>query len=650
MTTLPDILRGFRPAGEELLRITQCVTEPYAAVDPRHLDVEVAAGGAARLVVLHTTPELSALRCTLGEGARLELTELFTAEAFAEVAVAQAARSDCRITTVQLASANAAYRIDLNGRGAENTLGGVFLAADEEHCVVRLHTAHNVSDCRSESCVKGVAGGRAVGDHDVAAAGDLRRRREVLARRNGRADGCRSGLLHAAAGLERSRGPAAADRRVRRRYRAPLRHRAAGRGAAGGGRRENGTDVTMLDIEKIRGEFPILAREVYGRPLVYLDNGATAQKPLSVIETVDRLHRELNANIHRGVHLLSEEATTRYEAARERIAAFLGAAAKEEVVFTAGATASLNTVAYAWGERFVHAGDNIVVSEMEHHSNLVPWQLLAERKGAELRMLPFDDEGALRTDLLESLLDARTRVVAVTQASNTLGTRPDLRPVIRAAHAVGAVVVVDGCQGVVHGGVDVQALDCDFYAFSGHKLYGPTGIGVLYGKRALLDAMPPFLGGGDMVDRVTFARTTYAPVPLKFEAGTANFVGAIGLGEAVRYVQQFDPAEVEAHERALLDRATERLGAIDGLRIYGSTADKCAIVSFNVEGVHPYDMGMILDKLGIAVRTGHHCAEPVMDHYGVTGMCRASFALYNTEAEVDALAAGVARAVRMLRQ
>ena len=390
----------------------------------------------------------------------------------------------------------------------------------------------------------------------------------------------------------------------------------------------------MLDFDKIRGELPSLAREVYGRPLVYLDNGATAQKPLSVIETVDRLHRELNANIHRGVHLLSEEATTRYEAARERIAAFIGAAAKEEVVFTAGATASLNTVAYAWGERFVHAGDNIVVSEMEHHSNLVPWQLLAERKGAELRMLPFDDEGALRTDLLETLLDARTRVVAVTQASNPLGTWFDLRPDIRAAH----------------GGVDVQALDCDFYAFSGHKLYGPTGIGVLYGKRALLEEMPPFLGGGDMVDRVTFARTTYAPVPLKFEAGTANFVGAIGPGEAVRYVQQFDPAEVEAHERALLDRATERLGAIDGLRIYGTTADKCAIVSFNVEGVHPYDMGMILDKLGIAVRTGHHCAEPVMDHFGVTGMCRASFALYNTEAEVDALAAGAARAVRMRRQ
>lgn len=304
---------------------------------------------------------------------------------------------------------------------------------------------------------------------------------------------------------------------------------------------------------------------------------------------------------------------------------------------------------YAWGGRFVHAGDNIVVSEMEHHSNLVPWQMLAERCGAEIRMLPFDDEGRLMTERLDGLLDERTKVVAVTQASNTLGTRPELRPIIDAAHAVGAVAVVDGCQGVVHGGADVQALDCDFYAFSGHKLYGPTGIGVLYGKRALLEAMPPFLGGGDMVDRVSFARTTYAPVPLKFEAGTANFVGAIALGEAVKFVQQFDPADIEAHETELLRRATERLSAIEGLRIYGTTAGKCALVSFNVEGVHPYDLGMILDKLGIAVRTGQHCAEPVMTHYGVTGMCRASFALYNTLSEADALADGVARAVRMLR-
>lgn len=405
----------------------------------------------------------------------------------------------------------------------------------------------------------------------------------------------------------------------------------------------------MFDVEKIRGEFPILSRRVYGKPLVYLDSGATAQKPRCVIEQVDALYRGMNANIHRGVHLLSEEATERYEAARSRIAAFIGAAEREEVVFTAGATASLNTVAYAWGERFVQAGDNIVVSEMEHHSNIVPWQLLAQRKGAEIRMLPFDDDGRLRTECLPSLVDARTRVVAVTQASNTLGTRPDLRPVVEAAHAVGAVVAVDGCQGIVHGGANVREMGCDFYAFSGHKLYGPTGIGVLYGRRELLEAMPPFLGGGDMVDRVTFAGTTFAPVPLKFEAGTANFVGAIALGRAVEFLQEFDPAEIEAHETALLRRATERLSAIDGLRIYGTTEDKCAIVSFNVEGVHPYDMGMILDKLGIAVRTGQHCAEPVMDHYATTGMCRASFALYNTLGEADALADGVARAVRMLR-
>lgn len=405
----------------------------------------------------------------------------------------------------------------------------------------------------------------------------------------------------------------------------------------------------MFNVEKIRGEFPILSRRVYGKPLVYLDSGATAQKPRCVIEQVDALYRGMNANIHRGVHLLSEEATERYEAARSRIAAFIGAAEREEVVFTAGATASLNTVAYAWGERFVQAGDNIVVSEMEHHSNIVPWQLLAQRKGAEIRMLPFDDDGRLRTECLPSLVDARTRAVAVTQASNTLGTRPDLRPVVEAAHAVGAVVAVDGCQGIVHGGVNVREMGCDFYAFSGHKLYGPTGIGVLYGRRELLEAMPPFLGGGDMVDRVTFAGTTFAPVPLKFEAGTANFVGAIALGRAVEFLQEFDPAEIEAHETALLRRATERLSAIDGLRIYGTTEDKCAIVSFNVEGVHPYDMGMILDKLGIAVRTGQHCAEPVMDHYATTGMCRASFALYNTLGEADALADGVARAVRMLR-
>jgi len=407
--------------------------------------------------------------------------------------------------------------------------------------------------------------------------------------------------------------------------------------------------MERCDIETVRGEFPILGREVYGKPLVYLDSGATAQKPQCVIDAVDRLHSTLNASVHRGVHYLSEQMTDLYEQARARIAAFVGAESKDEIVFTSGATASLNTVAYAWGERFVRAGDNIVVSEMEHHSDIVPWQMLAERKGAEIRVIPFDDDGRLMIERLGGLLDGRTKAVAVTQASNTLGTRPDLRRIIDAAHGVGAIAVVDGCQGVVHGGIDVRALDCDFYAFSGHKLYGPTGIGVLYGKSALLDAMPPFLGGGDMVDRVSFERTTYAPVPLKFEAGTSNFIGAIGLGEAVRFLRRFDPAAIEAHERALLRRASDRLSAIDGLRIYGTTPDKCAIVSFNIDGVHPYDTGMILDKLGIAVRTGQHCAEPVMTHYGVTGMCRASFALYNTLAEADALADGVERAVRMLR-
>lgn len=405
----------------------------------------------------------------------------------------------------------------------------------------------------------------------------------------------------------------------------------------------------MLDISNIRSQFPILGSEVYGHRLVYLDSGATAQKPECVINEIDRLHRELNANVHRGVHYLSEQATDRFEAARERVRQFIGAASASEIVFTSGATASLNLVAASWCEANLRRGDNIVVSEMEHHSNLVPWYMAAQRFGAELRVLRFDDSGALRYDMLPDLIDDRTRVVAVTQASNVLGTRPDLEKVIAAAHAVGAIAVVDGCQGVVHGGVDVAALDCDFYAFSGHKLYGPTGIGVLYGKERLLDAMPPYMGGGDMVDRVSFEKITYAPLPLKFEAGTSNFIGAIGLGRAIEWLQGFDPAEVAAHEHDLLDYAARSLSEIDGLRIYGNTPDKCAIISFNVEGAHHYDIGMILDKMGIAVRTGMHCAEPVMTHYGVQGMCRASFAIYNTREEIDRLTAGVQRAVRMLR-
>lgn len=405
----------------------------------------------------------------------------------------------------------------------------------------------------------------------------------------------------------------------------------------------------MFDLKAIREEFPILAREVHGRPLVYLDSGATAQKPLCVIDEIDRLHRELNANIHRGVHFLSEQTTDLYEQARERVRAFIGAESRTEIVFTAGATASINLVAQAWSEKFLHEGDNIVVSEMEHHSNIVPWQLAAQRRGAQLRVLPFDDRGEVCYERLGELLDERTKLVAITQASNTLGTMPDLRRVIDAAHAAGAVVMVDGCQGVVHGGVDVQALDCDFYAFSGHKLYGPTGIGVLYGKEQLLDVMPPYMSGGDMVDRVSFERTTFAPLPLKFEAGTANFIGAIGLARAIEWLQSLDSAAVAVHERDLLDYATASLRSIDGLRIYGEAEAKCAICSFNIEGAHHYDVGMILDKLGIAIRTGQHCAEPVMKHYGVTGMCRASFALYNTREEIDRLVEGVRRAARMLR-
>ena len=404
-----------------------------------------------------------------------------------------------------------------------------------------------------------------------------------------------------------------------------------------------------MDINSIRNDFPILGRKVNGKPLIYLDSGATAQKPECVIEAVNRLHREQNANIHRGVHRLSEEATELYEQARERVRTFIGAEQREEVIFTAGATASINTVAYAWGERFLHAGDNIIISEMEHHSNIVPWQLLAERKGAEIRVLPFEDSGRLMVERLDDLLDEHTRMVAVTQASNTLATRPELCPIIEKAHAAGAHVMVDGCQGVVHGGVDVTSLDCDFYAFSGHKLYGPTGIGVLYGKRELLEQMPPFLCGGDMVDRVSFAKTTYAPLPLKYEAGTANFIGAIGLGEAIEYLRGLDLASIEAYERELTHYAEQQLQQIEGLRIYGTTENKCSIISFNVEGVHHYDLGMILDKLGIAIRTGQHCAEPVMAHYGITGMCRASIAMYNTREEMDALFKGVERAVRMLR-
>ncbi|MBP3424030.1 MAG: SufS family cysteine desulfurase [Alistipes sp.] len=405
----------------------------------------------------------------------------------------------------------------------------------------------------------------------------------------------------------------------------------------------------MFDVENIRRDFPLLEQRVYNRPLVYLDSGATAQKPLCVIEREAELYKTLNANIHRGVHHLSDRMTALYEQARETVQAFIGATKREEIIFTSGATASINLVAYSFSERFVTNGDNIVVTRIEHHSNIVPWQIVAERKGAELRFIEADDSGELMLENLDQIIDSRTKIVAVTQASNTLGTCPDLKRIIAAAHAVGAAVLVDGCQGVVHGGVDVTELGCDFYAFSGHKLYAPTGIGVLYGRSELLEAMPPFMAGGDMVDKVTFAKTTFAPLPLKFEAGTANFIGAVALAEAIAYLQRLPQAEVAAHEAHLLAYATEKLSAIEGLTIYGTTANKAPIVSFNVAGCDHYDIGMILDKMGIAIRTGHHCAQPVMERYGVNGMCRASFGLYNNTADIDALVSGVERAVRMLR-
>lgn len=404
-----------------------------------------------------------------------------------------------------------------------------------------------------------------------------------------------------------------------------------------------------FDIGRIREDFPILQRKVYGKPLVYLDNAATAQKPASVIGSQTRLYEELNSNVHRGVHFLSEQSTELYEAARETIRGFINASSREEIIFTSGATAALNAVAYSYGEYAFREGDNIIVTEMEHHSNIVPWQLVCERKGVEIRVLPFDDKGDLMTERLPGLMDNRTKLLAVTQASNVLGTMPDLKAIIDAAHRRGVAVVVDGCQGIVHGGVDVRALDCDFYAFSGHKLYGPNGTGILYGKKELLGKIPPFMGGGDMVAKVSFDKTTYAELPLKFEAGTANYIGAIGMAEAVKYIQELGQAGIAAHEHALLEAATDKMNRIPGMTIYGNSQSKCSIISFNIDGVHSYDLGMILDKLGIAIRTGAHCADPVMAHYGVQGMSRASFAFYNTFEEVDLLVSGISRAVGMLK-
>lgn len=400
----------------------------------------------------------------------------------------------------------------------------------------------------------------------------------------------------------------------------------------------NNHQLTTINLNQRRSDFPILSREVYGRPLVYFDNGATTQKPTCVLQTIERFYKEINANIHRGVHKLSDESTREYENAREVVRRFLNARKTSEIIFTSGTTASINLVAFSFGEVFVHQGDEVLVTEMEHHSNIVPWQLLCERKGATLKVLPFNDNGELMLDKLPELITPKTRIIAVTHVSNTLGTVNPIAEIVRIAHSQNIPVLVDGAQGVKHGKIDVQQLDADFYAFSGHKIYGPTGIGVLYGKEEWLDRMVPWQGGGDMIATVSFKKTTFNELPFKFEAGTANYIGAAGLGTALDYYMSIGPEVATAYEDELLKYATNKLKEIDGLTIYGNAPEKAAIISFLLNGIHPYDTGMILDKMGIAVRTGNHCTQPVIDHYGIDGTVRASLAFYNTFDEIDRLA------------
>ncbi len=403
-----------------------------------------------------------------------------------------------------------------------------------------------------------------------------------------------------------------------------------------------------FDVDAVRRQFPILRQQIKNNPLVYLDNGATSQKPQRVIDTIQHYYRELNANIHRGVHHLSQEATRAYEDAREIIRAQINAAHGGEVLLTSGTTAGINLVASSWGRAHLGPGDEVMVSTMEHHSNIVPWQLVCQERGAKLKVLPITQSGELRMDAFEELLSERTRLVAIAHVSNALGTINPVQHIIEIAHARGVPVLLDGAQAVPHMRVDVRALDVDFYAFSGHKVFGPTGVGVLYGKQSLLNDMPPYQGGGEMIERVTFAKTTYADLPHKFEAGTPNIVGGIGLGAALAWFDQFDADAVAAHEQDILEYATARLDAIPGLNIIGTAQRKACVISFLIEGTHPFDVGAILDQQGIAVRTGHHCTQPLMDFYDTPGTVRASFALYNNREDVDALVAGVERAAGML--
>lgn len=403
----------------------------------------------------------------------------------------------------------------------------------------------------------------------------------------------------------------------------------------------------MIDVENIRRDFPILSRTVYGKPLVYLDNAATTQKPRCVIDSISDAYCNVNANVHRGIHFLSQQATDMMEAAREKVRAFIGAESTQEVIFTRGTTESFNLLASSFSQTFLKKSDEIIISGMEHHSNIVPWQMQAERIGFSIKVIPVLDNGELDMDALKGMISDRTRLISVTHVSNVLGTVNPVREIIRLAHSHGIPVAVDGAQSVPHMKIDVHDMDADFYAFSGHKIYGPTGIGVLYGRRELLEQMPPYQGGGEMIKRVTFERTTYNELPFKFEAGTPDYVGSIALARALDYVGGIGLDNIADYEHTLCDYAVERLSSIPGMRFIGRSASRSGVVSFLVGDIHPSDMGTLLDRLGIAVRTGHHCAEPLMQRFGIPGTVRASFSFYNTRKEIDSLADGVQRIINM---
>jgi cysteine desulfurase/selenocysteine lyase len=405
---------------------------------------------------------------------------------------------------------------------------------------------------------------------------------------------------------------------------------------------------SVLDVEAVRRDFPILSETVYGKPLVFLDSGASAQKPRQVIDAMRHCMEHQYSNVHRGAHYLSAATTDAFEQARDRVARFLNAESPDEIIFTPNVTAAINLVAHSWGRAFLRAGDEVIVSEMEHHANIVPWQLLAEATGVVLRVAPVEDDGSFRIERFAELLNPRTRLVAITHCSNVLGTNVPAKQVARLAHDAGAKVLFDGAQAVVHGPVDVQDIDADFYGFTAHKLYGPSGLGVLYGKLDILNSMPPFLGGGDMIDKVSFKGSTFKEAPHRFEAGTPAIVEAIGLHAAINYVADIGFDAIRAHEAALRDYAHERLSAIDGMRLVGTAPDKAAIISFLVDGLHPYDVAAVLDRQGVACRVGHHCAEPLMDRLGIIGTVRATLAMYNTKAEIDVLGDAVEKARKML--